>query len=327
MSVLVREAIAAHRPELLRHCYRMMGSLEDAEDLVQEALARAWSGRESFAGTGPVRHWLFGIATHACLNALKRKRRFGLPQWDRAPAAAGAALPEPIEPAAWIAPAPDERLFSTGPVEATERRESIALAFVALLQKLPPRQRAVLLLKEVVGWSAVEIGKALRMSVPAVNSALHRARGSMPADLPSLTASEEPSADVIRAYVRCWEARDIDGLLELLRDDVAFDMPPWAVWFKGRRAVKLFLESPRFVALHSRGFRLLPTRANGQIAFAFFKRSEQTGYVRQSIQLPRFEHGLVAAVTTFVGGSYLRGFSVPERIEDATERFSGSGLS
>src|SRR5713101_1855142 len=162
MSATLRDALATHRPELLRHCYRMLGSFEDAEDLVQESLARAWTGRKSFAGRGPLRHWLYRIATHTCLNALKRKRRLAMPQLDHRAAPAGGALDEPLDPAHWVAPAPDDRLFARGAAEAAEEREGVAIAFVALLQRLPPRQRAVLLLKDVVGWPADENRRGAR---------------------------------------------------------------------------------------------------------------------------------------------------------------------
>ncbi len=173
----LRALLAAHRPELLRHCYRMMGSWADAEDVAQDALLRAWEARERWTGAGPLGHWLLTIATNTCLNALERRRRLVLPQLERAPAARGTPV-EPtdaFEDAGWLTPAPDARLFPD-PHEAAERRERVALAFVALLQRLPARQRAALLLKDVVGMSAEEIAAALGLSLASVNSALHRAR-------------------------------------------------------------------------------------------------------------------------------------------------------
>ena len=168
------EEFAEHRPALLRHCYRMMGSFEEAEDVVQDVLLRAWRSRETYAGDAPLAHWLMRIATNACLNALTRGRARALPQLDRAAGALGTPMEE-LEAATWVTPAPDARLFPD-PARAAEAREQVALAFIALLQRLPPKQRAALLLKDVVGWSAEEIAAALDLTVSSVNSALHRAR-------------------------------------------------------------------------------------------------------------------------------------------------------
>ena len=173
MAVL-GDSFVEHRPALLRHCYRMLGSFEEAEDIVQEVLLRAWRARDSYAGDAPLAHWLMRIATNACLNVLTRGRRRALPQLDREP---GAPLIEQ-EAAAWVSPAPDRRLFVDA-AGAAEAREQVALAFIALLQRLPPRQRAVLLLKDVVGWSAEEIAAALELTASSVNSALHRARATV----------------------------------------------------------------------------------------------------------------------------------------------------
>src|SRR5215468_2545158 len=170
-------AFAELRPELLRHCYRMLGSFEEAEDVVQEVLLRAWRSRDTYAGDAPLSHWLMRIATNACLNALTRGRRpRALPQLDRDPDAPLAEL----EAATWVTPAPDAQLFPD-PARAAETREQVALAFIALLQRLPPKQRAALLLKDVVGWSAEEIADALELTLFSVNSALHRARVTMAA--------------------------------------------------------------------------------------------------------------------------------------------------
>src|SRR5215831_14929320 len=196
---------AEHRPALLRHCYRMLGSFEEAEDLVQDVLLRAWRSRDTYAGDAPLLHWLMRIATNACLNALTRERPRQLPQLDHPKVADGSALHE-LEAATWVTPAPDARLLPADPARAAELREEVALAFVALLQRLPPKQRAVLLLKDVVGWPAEEIAAALELTASSVNSALHRARQTIsgaPRD-----AHEDPPPDVLAAYVRSWETRD-----------------------------------------------------------------------------------------------------------------------
>jgi RNA polymerase sigma-70 factor (ECF subfamily) len=212
------------------------------------------------------------------------------------------------EAATWVTPAPDGRLFPD-PARAAEAREQVALAFIALLQRLPPKQRAVLLLKDVVGWSAEEIASALDLTTSSVNSALHRARATV-ADAPR-DAHEDPPREVLAAYVRSWETRDIDGLVALLRDDVVFAMPPHATWFRGAGAVRTFFETPRFGAFWTRGLRVTLTRANGLPALVFYAGGPaDEAYQLHSIQLLRFEGGRVAEATTFIGPAYLHGFDV-----------------
>jgi len=292
------DTYAEHRPALLRHCYRMLGSFEEAEDVVQEVLLRAWRSRDTYAGDAPLAHWLMRIATNACLNALTRGRPRALPQLDRDP---GAPLLE-HEAATWVTPAPDARLFPD-PARAAEAREQVALAFIALLQRLPPKQRAVLLLKDVVGWPAEEIASALELTVSSVNSALHRARESVAGGARDAGAAhEDPPPEVLAAYMRSWETRDIDGLVALLRKDVVFAMPPHATWFRGADAVRTFLETPRFGAFWTRGLRVVETRANGLPAIVFYADG-----ALHSIQVLRWEGGAVAEATTFIGGGYLRG--------------------
>src|SRR5262245_40004040 len=300
------EMFAEHRPALLRHCYRMLGSFEEAEDVVQEVLLRAWRSRDTYAGDAPLAHWLMRIATNACLNALTRGRQRprALPQLDRDP---GAPLVEQ-EAATWVTPAPDARLFPD-PARAAEAREQVALAFIALLQRLPPKQRAVLLLKDVVGWSAEEIASALELTVSSVNSALHRARATVAAAPPD--ANEDPPPEVLAAYVRSWETRDIDGLVALLRKDVVFAMPPHTTWFRGADDVRTFLQTPRFGAFWTRRLRVTITRANGFPALVFYAGGpDDEAYQLHSIQVVRFEGGAVAEATTFIGPGYLRGFEV-----------------
>jgi RNA polymerase sigma-70 factor (ECF subfamily) len=303
------EELSAHRPALLRHCYRMLGSFADAEDLVQEVLLQAWRSRDTYAGDAPLLHWLFRIATNACLNELARRKRRGLPQLERAPARPTDPL-EAVDPVDWLTPAPDAKLFE-GPARELETRESVALAFLALLQLLPPRQRAVLLLKDVVGWSAEEIATALELSLGSVNSALHRARETVATR--TLAPGDDPPPDVLRAYVRSWEARDIQGLVSLLRDDVVFAMPPLANWLRGADAVAQFARTQPLATSWAKGFRLVETRANGQTALVFY-RPNGDAYRATDVQLVRFVDGRLSEATTFFGAAYLRGFDVPDRI-------------
>jgi RNA polymerase sigma-70 factor (ECF subfamily) len=306
------DALVRHRPELLRHCYRMLGSFGDAEDVVQEVLLRAWRARESWSRDVPALHWLMRIATNACLDALSRGRHRSLPQLDRPPAAPGTPIEE-LEAATWVTPAPDAQLLP-GPDERVEEREAVALAFVALLQRLPPRQRAALLLKDVVGWSSEEIAEALATSVPAVSSALHRAREAVAR--PSPVPAEEPPAGVIQRYLRCWEERDLDGLVAHLKDDVIFAMPPHATWFRGAGAVRAFLQTPRFAAFWARGLHGLSTRANGLPALVWYVPADAGGHRLHSIHVMRFEGGVVAEAVNFIGEHYLRGFHVPRELPD-----------
>jgi len=305
----LQERLSAYRPDLLRHCYRMLGSFADAADVVKDVLLNAWKARDSYAGDAPLDHWLYRIATNACLNELARRRRRGLPQIDHKPAAA----PDPIEErdaADWLTPAQDAQMFAS-PSRVLETRESVALAFLALLQRLPPRQRAVLLLKDVVGWQAEEIATALDLSIGSVNSALHRARQTI-ASLPVAPASD-PSPEVLRAYIRSWEAHDVDSLVALLRDDVVFAMPPHATWFQGAALVERFLRGPRFSTHWAAGFRVVATRANAQLALAFYRRND-LDYRPSSLQLVRFVDDRVAEAISFIGPGYLRGFEVPDHI-------------
>jgi RNA polymerase sigma-70 factor, ECF subfamily len=216
------QAFAGHRAELLRHCYRMLGSFADAEDLVQDTFLKAWRARATYAADAPISHWLMRVATNACLNALSRGGRRQLPQLDYGCADENTQL-ERLEPAMWVTPAPDAALFRS-PEEALETREAVAVAFIALLQRLPPRQRAVLLLKDVVGWPSEEIAAALELTVSSVSSALHRARETI-AEQPQGKA-EEPAPEVLNDYIRCWEERDLVRLVARLRKDVVFSMPP-----------------------------------------------------------------------------------------------------
>jgi RNA polymerase sigma-70 factor (ECF subfamily) len=311
-SAEFREAFAKHRPDLLRHCYRMLGSFADAEDLVQDVLLRAWRARETYAGDAPLPHWLMRIATNTCLSALARGRRRGLPQLERDAAVVGAPFEE-LEAATWITPAPDAHLFAgVGPGEITETREQVALAFIALLQRLPPRQRAALLLKDVVGWPAEEIAEALGITVSSVNSALHRARETL-ATRPRAPA-DEPPPDAVRDYLRAWEERDLDGLVSRLRDDVVFAMPPHATWFRGADAVHLFLQTPRFAGFWARGLHARPTRANGLPAAAWYTPAPTGGLRLHSIHVMRFDAGRVAEAINFIGAHYLAGFDLPPEL-------------
>ena len=301
------DAFAELRPDLSAHCYRMLGSFEEAEDVVQDVLLRAWRSRDTYVGDAPLSHWLMRIATNACLNRLTRDRPRALPQLERSPAAADAIIEE-LEAATWITPAPDARMFPD-PSRAVEAREQVALAFIALLQRLSPKQRAVLLLKDVVGWSAEEIATALELTLSSVNSALHRARETVLGGPKSRV--EEPAPEVLSAYVRSWMTRDLDTLVTLLHRDVTLAMPPHATWLRGADTVKAFFQTPRFGLFWSRLSRAVPTRANGLPAVVWYIGGPEGPAVPHSIHVMRFVDGALAEATNFIGAHYLHGFELP----------------
>jgi RNA polymerase sigma-70 factor, ECF subfamily len=320
--------VERYRPQLQVHCYRMLGSFDDSEDLVQETLLRAWRGRASFEGRSLVRTWLYRIATNACLNALERAPRRVLPQ-DVAPpvTAATPASEARAQPAwapeiPWLTPYPDSRLElaapSEGEPEATAiSRETIELAYLAALQHLPPRQRAILLLRDVLDWSAKETAALLETSVASVNSAHQRARATMHARRPAGRADQTPPpqpTDQERAalgtFMEAWERADAGALTALLREDARWAMPPAPLWFDGRAAiVRLYELFP--INWQGRGFRMLPTAANRQPAAAAYLRPPGEPTFRLSaLHVLRIEGGEIAEVTTF-SPELCRAFGLP----------------
>jgi RNA polymerase sigma-70 factor, ECF subfamily len=288
----------------------MLGCYAEAEDHVQDTLLRAWRARETYTADAPLRHWLLRIATNACLNTLDRRRPRRLPQLEGTASGVQSAF-ERSEEIEWITPAPDAQLF-VSPEDALQAREEIALAFIALLQRLPPKQRAVLLLKDVVGWPSEDVAQALELSVSSVSSALHRARETL-ASAPRLSAVD-PAPEVLNDYVRCWEERDLDGLVGRLREDIVFAMPPFASWFQGSEAVSGFLQSPQFAGFWTRGLRALHTRANTLPALVWYTPRADGQWRAHSIHVVRFEGTQVAEATNFVGPHYLRGFDLPDAL-------------
>lgn len=269
-TVSVENLLRAHRRELLVHCYRMLGSWTDAEDVLQEVSLRAWRGLERFEARSSPRSWLYRIATNACLSARRSSLRRTLPEVAVPPAPRGALPAPPIEDARWIQPFP-----SGHDVEAqASSRESVTLAFVLALQELPARQRAALLLRDVVGYEASEVAAMLQTSTAAINSALVRARArlarfrSRPEAAESAAPLSPAQRGVLRRYVRAWEAGDVDAIVALLSRDAIVSMPPFATWYRGRAAIARWLSESTFAV--PRAFRLFPTFANGRPAFAFY---------------------------------------------------------
>ena len=310
-----------YRHELQVHCYRMLGSLLDAEDVVQETLLKAWRKLDTYQARASLRAWLYKIATNTCLDALSAGRRRGLPYGLYPEAARGAEALPPVTDPIWIEPFPDACLAPSphSPEARYEAREAITLAFVAALQSLPPRQRAVLILRDVLGWGAGEVGELLELSPSAVYSALYRARRALErahhgADLARLRLKPtEPGQDeLLRRYVQPWETADVDGLIRLLKEDATFGMPPLPSWHRGPEAIRDFVLRHVLDGEASGRWKLLQTRASGQPAFGWYRRDEGlASHTAFAMQVITIEAELIADVTTFGFPSLFPFFGLP----------------
>jgi RNA polymerase sigma-70 factor (ECF subfamily) len=342
--------IEPYRGQLHAHCYRMLGSVHDAEDALQEVSLRAWRGLERFEGRSSLKSWLYTIATNTCLNHIEKRPKRVLPV-DYAPAADPHGGPgEPIVESVWVEPYPDELIGVedelAGPEARYEQREAIELAFVAALQLLPGNQRAVLILREVLGFSAQEVADTLETTVASVNSALQRARKAVEERAPEQSQQEtlrevgdERIQELVERYMEAWERGDVDTVMELLADDASFAMPPLASWFGGEESIRIFLEGwPMSGAWR---WRTIPARANGQPAIAYYTWDEDEGaYLPFALNVLTFRGEQISDVVAFVaratdipsGESYARwpderidperfyatfeGFGLPGRLTD-----------
>ena len=280
--MLTAHHLEEHRAALTGHCYRMLGSAAEADDAVQETLIRAWRSLDRFEGRASLRTWLHRIATRVCLDAIGNRARRARPMEIR-PAG---TIEDPLtaRPAAeWIEPIPDVQAIpaEADPAERAAVRESIRLAFVAALQHLPPRQRAMLLLTDVLGWSAAEVAESLETTVAAVNSALQRARATLGSRDVTAAPGEgaEPDASLLARYVEAFERYDVGALTELLHEEATFSMPPFDLWLRGRAAVRGWLLGR---GAGCRGSRLVPTAACGSPAFGHYKPSDKPGVAHQA---------------------------------------------
>src|SRR5271166_4252865 len=306
-----------YRPELQAYCYRMLGSVDECEDLVQDTYLRAWQSYEGFEGRSSVRIWLYKIATNTYLNALRTRKRRPLPSGLSAPAdSATVALAPPQSDIPWLQPAPDSLLYGAtdDPAVVVSLRSSVRLAFVAALQHLSSLQRAVLVLRDVLGWQASEVAEMLETSTAAVNSALQRARARLAeagSILDELGEPAEPELrDVLDRYMAAFEHADVDELAELLRADVELEMPPIPTWFTGRDAVREFLAR---VVLHTPDqWRLAHTRANGAPAFALYKRAPDGSFRAAGLDVLSFVGGRISRIVAFNDPTLVAKFGLPE---------------
>jgi RNA polymerase sigma-70 factor, ECF subfamily len=307
-TTLDERDLEQHRVELASYCYRMLGSPFDAEDAVQESLLKAWRHADQYdAGRGNLRAWLYRITTNVCLDMLRGRQRRARAMELAPPAWPGPDIGEPLEAGRWVEPVPDSLVLppTVGPETHVLRRESVRLAFVAALQHLPPRQRAVLLLRDVLAWHAAEVAALLDMSTTSVNSALQRARATM-ATRPggSLVGDTDPAVDgdLLARYCAAFEAYDVDTLVSLMHEDATTSMPPYLWWLRGREHIRQSLLAPNpFCA----GSRAVPVAASGSPAFGHYVPDTVGGHQAFALVVLVMEAGRIADVTTFLDADRL----------------------
>jgi RNA polymerase sigma-70 factor (ECF subfamily) len=311
--------LEGHRAELTGYCYRMLGSAFEAEDAVQETLVRAWRAIDRFEGRSQLRSWLYRIATNVCLDMATARQRRARPM-DLGPAAsADNGLAPPLPETAWLEPIPDGRVVPTGgdPADVIVARESIRLAFVAALQHLPPRQRAVLILREVLRWKADEVAELLDTTVASVNSALQRARSTLAASKGIHSEPSEPLDDEKRAllarYVDAFERYDMDALTALLHEDATWSMPPYELWLQTHLDIRKWCLGP---GIGCRGSRLIATMANGSPAFGQYKPSPDGGLEPWSLQVVEMSGGRISGISFFLDtAKFFPLFGLPPRLD------------
>jgi RNA polymerase sigma-70 factor, ECF subfamily len=318
-----RLLVEDHRRELHAHCYRMLGSLHDAEDALQETLLRAWRGLPAFGGRAPLRAWLYRIATNACLDAISRRGRRVLPI-DYGPSSTpSSGNGEPLLESVWIEPYPDEAVGLpdgyAAPEARYEQREAVELAFIASLQHLPATQRAVLILRDVLGFSAREVADTLETTVVSVNSALQRARRSVEERLPERSQQatlqslgDDQMRKLVEDYLDAWSRADVDTLKTLLAEDAVFSMPPWAIWWSGHDAIAGFSETAVSLCPAT---RTVPTRAGGQLAMAAYSLDpEARRYTPTAIDVYTLADGRIREITAFVMPELFPHFGLPPEL-------------
>jgi RNA polymerase sigma-70 factor (ECF subfamily) len=309
--------LAEHRRELTGYCYRMLGSAFDAEDAVQETMVRAWRSLDRLQGGGALRAWLYRIATNVCLDALDGRKRRALPvDLSAEPfAPVEASLDGVLPDGAWVEPALDRQLMPVGgdPADLAVQRESVRLAFVAALQFLPARQRAVLILRDVLRWKADEVAGLLETSVAAVNSALQRARATLAVqqaeEEPAAPVVAEEQADLLERYLDAFARYDIEGLVALLHEDAVMDMPPYAMWLRSSADIASWFVGP---GAGCRGSHVVPLELNGNPGFAQWRASGPDGsFEPWAIHALQFRDGRITRMTAFLDTRLFELFGLP----------------
>jgi RNA polymerase sigma-70 factor (ECF subfamily) len=317
--------IEPYRRELQAHCYRMLGSVHDAEDAMQDALLRAWRGLARFEGRSSLRSWLYRIATNSCLRLIERRPTRVLPIDHGPPADPHDPIATPLVESTWIEPYPDERLGAddphTSPEARYEQRESVELAFTAALQHLPPLQRAVLILTDVLGFAPGEVAEALDATPASIYSALQRARKAAEERLPERsqqetlrTLGDDCIRELVDRFVEAWEGGDVDAIRSMLTDDAVLAMPPWPTWFRGREDVAAFLG--RGPLIPGRRWRLVPTRANGQLALASYWSTDERPLAAEGlIVLSLSDDGRLSELNAFRDPNLFAKFGLPRAMD------------
>jgi RNA polymerase sigma-70 factor, ECF subfamily len=331
------EMAEPYRRELQVHCYRILGSTHDAEDMVQETMLRAWKRLKTYEGRASFRAWLYKIATNVCLDTLDKRRRQAkrlLPNNLFSPADPQKPIEPPLTEILWLEPLPDEWVADSSAVNPETRystRESISLAFLTALQILPPRQRAVLILKDVMDWSASEIADLLEATPSSVNSALHRARVTLAknyhdrkSQVATADDTDEQTQHLLEKYMHAWQTADVNGLVALLKKDATLSMPPSPSWYAGHLSIGIFAGNTVFAnnGMMFRGmavgrWKLLPVRANGGLAAAIYQRMENGEYHPFGVHVLTCEGGQISQVTCFIDPSMPTIFDLPKILKTA----------
>lgn len=307
--------VESYRGELIAYCYRFFGCHAEAEDAVQDALVKAWQARDGFEGRASLRRWLYAIATNVCLDMSRARQRRSLPV-DLSGPGAVPADPDMLTTAGapvWIGPIPSARLVDD-PADVPVRRETVQLAFITARQYLPPRQRAILILRDVLAWRAAECAELLDVSVPAVNSALARARTTLRGRLPDSTA--EFDVDLLDRYVAAFEAFDVDSLVALPAEDATFSMPPFTLWLCGRSDIEEWWNGPGQVCRNS---RTIMTSANGTPAVAVHHAVGAGVWKPFALHVLAMKGGRITGLIHFMGPEVFVEFGLPETVSDTDE--------